>query len=116
MVSARVRSSSTAGEPDGDGVAEALVLASRSEPLHGQVARDAEEISRDRAPERVVPRGLPEDHQERLLDDVVAGVRAAHVDGIAVDGALVARKQLGKGVFIPPARPLEQSASSTSLM
>ena len=90
-------------------VGQALVFTARPQPLHGQVARDPQEIPRDGAPERVLPRGLPEDREERLLDDVVARVRTAEVDGVAVNRPLVARKQLGKGGFVASARPFEQS-------
>ena len=56
----------------------------------------------------VAPAALPQDGQECLLDDVVAGVGSSHVHGVAIDRPLISPKQLRKSVLVSPARPLEQ--------
>jgi hypothetical protein len=77
-------------------------------PLQEEAARNADEVREQRALKLVAPAALPQDSQECLLDDVVAGVGAAHVHGVAIDRPLISPEQLRKSGLVSPARPLEQ--------
>jgi hypothetical protein len=62
----------------------------------------------NRAARRFVPPGVPHDCEERLLHDVVAGVPASHVNGVADDRGLITHEKTGDRIRIALARALEQ--------
>src|SRR5262245_17497694 len=71
--------------------------------------RDTDEIAGGAAGGSVLSCVLPQDRQERFLNNVVRDVRSAHIRGVPEDLSLVTAEQLRECRLVADSRPCEQA-------